>query len=98
MYQLLLSDETRLDILESFLWYESHREGLSLDFELCLEAGLDQIKRDPLIYEIKYKSIRIHFIDRFSHGIHFLIDGNTIRVFGVFHTSRNPSNWIERLK
>lgn len=50
MHQLLISDESRLDILDAFSWYESRRPGLSKDFELCLEAGLSQIKRDPLLF------------------------------------------------
>ncbi len=40
-FELLLSDETRLDIFEAFLWYEEQLEGLGFDFELCLEAGLN---------------------------------------------------------
>jgi len=97
MYDLLISDESRLDILDAFSWYESRREGLGRDFELCLEAGFNQIQRNPLLYQKRYKNLRIHFIDRFPYGIHFLIDEKTIKVFGVFHTSRNPQNWTSRL-
>ena len=50
MYQLLVSDESRLDILDAFSWYESRRHGLGRDFELCLEAGL-----------IRYKGIHFYF-------------------------------------
>lgn len=98
MYHILISDEARFDIFEAFLWYETQREGLGLDFELCLEAGLNSIKRTPEILEVRYREIRIHFIERFPYGIHYLTDGDTVRVFGVFHTSRNPSNWMERLQ
>ncbi len=55
MYQLLISDESRLDILDAFAWYESRRTGLGKDFELCLEAGLNQIQRDPLLFQKRYK-------------------------------------------
>jgi hypothetical protein len=46
----------------------------------------------------RYKNLRIHFIKRFPYGIHYLFDGNDIKVFGVFHTSRDPKNWSKRLK
>ena|SRR3569833_3230480 len=98
MYRLLISDESRLDILDAFYWYESRRDGLGKDFELCLEAGLDQIQRDPLLFQKRYKDIHIYFIDRFPYGIHYLIEDDTIKVFGIFHTSRNPVEWIIRLK
>jgi plasmid stabilization system protein ParE len=97
MYQLLLSDETRLDILEAFSWYERRRPGLGKDFELCLEVGLNQIQRDPSLFQKRYKGLRIHFIDRFPYGIHYLVEDNSVKVFGVFHTSRNPINWKMRM-
>ncbi len=97
MYQLLISDESRFDILDAFAWYESRRAGLGKDFELCLEAGFNQIQRDPLLFQKRYKNLHIHFIDRFPYGIHYLIEEDTIKVFGVFHTSRNPVKWKIRL-
>ena len=97
MHQLLISDESRLDILDAFSWYESRRPGLGKDFELCLEAGLNQIQKDPFLFQTRYKNLHVHFIDRFPYGVHYLIEGDTIKVFGIFHTSRNPINWIKRL-
>lgn len=98
MYQILFSDEAKFDITEAFLWYESQREGLGMDFELCLEAGIKLIQRTPKIFEYRYKSIRIHFIQRFPYGIHYLVDTDeSIKVFAVFHTSKNPSEWNKRL-
>jgi toxin ParE1/3/4 len=98
MHQLLISDESRLDIFDAFSWYESHRISLGKDFELCLEAGLDQIRKNPLIFQKRYKDIHIYFIERFPYGIHYLIEENSVKVFGVFHTSRNPRKWVTRLK
>ena len=98
MYRLLISDESRLDIFDAFLWYESCGEGLGVDFELCLEAGFEYIQHNPLLSQKRYKKLRIHFIKRFPYGIHYLFDGNDIKVFGVFHTSRDPKNWSKRLK
>lgn len=98
MYDLLISDESRLDILDAFSWYESRREGLGKDFELCLEAGFNQIQRNPLLFQKRYRNLHIYFIDRFPYGIHYLIEKNTIKVLGIFHTSRSPRKWIIRLK
>ena len=98
MYQLLISDESRLDILEASSWYEGRRLGLGKDFELCLEAGLNQIQRDPSLFQKRYKNLRIYFIDRFPYGIHYLVEENTVKVFGVFHTSRNPTAWKIRTR
>jgi toxin ParE1/3/4 len=84
--------------LDAYSWYESRRVGLGKDFGLCLEAGLNQIERDPLIFQKRYKNFRIYFIERFPYGIHYLIEGNLVKVFGVFHMSRNPTSWMERIQ
>jgi hypothetical protein len=62
-----------------------------------LEAGFALVQRNPLTIQVKYESIRIHFIDKFPYGIHYLVDDKIVRVFGVFHTSRSPKDWSERL-
>jgi plasmid stabilization system protein ParE len=98
MYHLIISDDSRLDAIEAALWYEDQRPGLGYDFELCLEVALNKLQHNPLYYEKRYQDVRIHFIDRFPFGIHYLIEENTVRIFGIFHTRKNPSDWIERLK
>lgn len=98
MHQLLISDESRLDILDAFSWYEKKRPGLGKDFEHCLEVGLIQLQKGPLLSQKRYKNLRIYFIERFPYGIHYLIEKDKIFVFGVFHTSRGPQNWAKRLK
>lgn len=96
-FELLLSDESRLDIFEAFIWYEEQREGLGRDFELCLEAGLNKIQQDPLSFQTRYEMIRVHFIDRFPYGIHYLVENTSIKVFGIFHMHKNPSDWTNRI-
>lgn len=97
-YSLLISDEANADILDAFLWYESARAGLGMDFELCLEAEFNRIIRNPRQYQTQYKKIRVAYINRFPYGIHFLVENKFIKVIAVFHTSRDPENWEDRLK
>ena len=87
-----------MDILDAFTWYESQLNGLGKDFENCLEAGFDLIQTNPLLFQKRYKDFHIHFIGRFPFGIHYLIEGDLIKIFGVFYTSRSPRNWTKRLK
>jgi toxin ParE1/3/4 len=97
-YSLLISDEANADISDAFLWYESARTGLGMDFELCLEAEFNRIVRNPRQYQAQYKKIRVAYIERFPYGIHFLVENKFIKVIAVFHTSRDPENWEDRLK
>jgi plasmid stabilization system protein ParE len=94
---LQFTKEALFDIEEIVLWYEEQREGLSYDFELCLEAGINEIIRTPTAYQKRYKQVKVLFISRFPYGIHYLVNPDSIIVIGVFHTSRSPKNWSKRI-
>ncbi len=70
MHKIRFTSETLFDIEAIVLWYEMQRIGLSHDFELCLEAGIEEITRNPEIFQKKYKTVKIRFISRFPYGIH----------------------------
>lgn len=83
---------------EIVLWYETKRSGLSIDFELCLDVGIDEILQNPYAYPIRYRNVKVHFIKRFPYGIHFYLPSeHTIRVIGIIHTSRSPAIWFKRI-
>lgn len=97
MHKIQFTKEALFDIETVVLWYEEQRTGLSYDFELCLEAGIEEILRNPEAFQKRYKQIKIRFISRFPYGIHYIFIENQITVIGVFHTSRSPKNWSKRL-
>ena len=97
MYKIHFVKEALFDIEDIVLWYEEQRIGLSYDFELCLEAGVDAILRNPDAFQKKYRNIKVRFISRFPYGIHYRFEKNEIIVIGLFHTSRSPKNWSRRL-
>ncbi|MFY0482318.1 type II toxin-antitoxin system RelE/ParE family toxin [Flavobacterium sp. PLA-1-15] len=97
MNNIQFTKDALLDIEDIVIWYEEQREGLSYDFELCLEAGIAEISRSPSAFQKRYKHVKIRFISRFPYGIHYLIKKNEIFIIGIFHTSRSPKNWSKRL-
>ncbi|KIQ23024.1 hypothetical protein RT99_05085 [Flavobacterium sp. MEB061] len=97
MHRIRFVKEALFDVEDVVIWYEKQRIGLSYDFELCLEAGLDEISRNPNAFQKKYKNVKIRFISRFPYGIHYRFEKDEIVVIGVFHTSRSPKNWSKRL-
>jgi plasmid stabilization system protein ParE len=97
MYTISFTKEALYDIEYIVLWYEEQRVGLSFDFELCLEAGLAEVVRDPENFQKRYKKVQIRFISRFPYGIHYVVKENTIVIIAVFHTSLSPKNWSKRL-
>jgi toxin ParE1/3/4 len=97
MYTISFTKEALYDIEYIVLWYEEQRVGLSFDFELCLEAGLAEVVRNPENFQKRYKKVQIRFISRFPYGIHYVVKENTIVIIAVFHTSLSPKNWSKRV-
>ena len=96
MYKIKFVKEALYDIEDIVLWYEEQRIGLSYDFELCLEAGIDTVLRNPTAFQKRYKNINVRFISRFPYGIHYMFEKDEITVIGIFHTARSPKNWSKR--
>ena len=97
MHKISFTKEALFDFEDILLWYEEQRIGLSYDFELCFEAGLSEVSRNPDNFQKRYKDIRIRFIFRFPYGIHYVVKENKIIIIAIFHTSRTPKNWTKRI-
>jgi toxin ParE1/3/4 len=98
MKPIQFTKEALFDIEEIIFWYEDQREGLSFDFELCIEVGINEIQRAPSAFQKRYKDVKIRFINRFPYGLHYITNNEIITIIGVFHTSRSPNNWTKRNK
>tara|TARA_B100000780_G_C21051209_1_gene422177 strand:- start:840 stop:1139 length:300 start_codon:yes stop_codon:yes gene_type:complete len=96
-YHLLISDEAKLDILDAHSWYQQHQLNLGHEFITNLDAAFTLLIQNPHSFQTKYKQIRICYLARFPFGIHYLIDNDEVKVVAVFHSSRDPKKWGDRL-
>lgn len=55
---------------------------------------MEYIKENPLGVQLRYKFVRIKFLEKFDFGIHFIIENQTIFVLSVFHTHQNSADWF----
>jgi len=97
MKTLILSDESILDIDDIIEWYSKFNIEIVDNFKEKLFLGLKTIENNPTIFQDKYCNVKIHFIEKFPYGIHYIIEEEFIKIIGIFHTSRNPINWFDRI-
>jgi plasmid stabilization system protein ParE len=93
---LILTPEAESDIAEARAWYEEKREGLGEEFVLCVEAGLDHIRRAPAGALEVYPGVRRVVVRRFPYGIFYRVDADQIAVLAVYHSKRDPRGWQAR--
>ena len=93
-YSLLVSEKAQMQISKASQWFFEQSPGLELKFIHDLDKAMKLIKKRPLHFQVRYKTVRIKFLDKFNFGIHYIIENNTVFVLYVFHTSQNSNDWF----
>ena len=89
-YTLLLKEEAIADIQKAYEYYQDYNDGLGERFLHTLDEYFERIKKDPQHYQIKRKPYREAYIKKFPYLIIYEIEIDTIIVYAIFNTSRNP--------
>ena len=94
---LIIEPEAQQEIAEAYDWYEQQRAGLGDDFLLCLDAGLQAVRERPRSFPKILGNARRILIHRFPYLVLFIEHRHFVTVHAVFHTSRDPKRWEDRL-
>lgn len=95
--RLIIAPEVEYDISEAYNWYENRRVGLGEEFLGCVDACLQTISRVPELYAVVHENYGRGLVRRFPYSIFYEYTNNTITIYCVFHNSRDPQKWRERL-
>jgi plasmid stabilization system protein ParE len=85
------------DLTEAYAWYEDRRPGLGEEFLSSLDACVEAIRRTPEMHVLLYKKYRRALVRRFPYAVFYEYGDRTVTVYSVFHTSRDPNKWRQRL-
>jgi plasmid stabilization system protein ParE len=95
--ELIVAPEAEQDVADAYGWYEGRRPGLGEEFLSCVDACIQAILRAPDMYPAVHESYRRALVRRFPYAIFYEHTGETVTIYSVFHTSRNPDKWRQRL-
>lgn len=95
-YRIQIDEEALSDIQEATEWYNEQLQGLGSRFLKQIKSQINSLKTDAEIYTNRYADVRCMLIKKFPFMVHYIIDGLTVKVFAVLHTSRNPKIWENR--
>lgn len=94
---LIVAPEAELDIAEAYGWYEGRRAGLGEEFLSSIDACMESIRRQPEMYAVVHEGYRRSLVRRFPYAVFYEHVESTVTVYAVFHTSRDPEKWRQRL-
>ncbi|MBS1920603.1 MAG: type II toxin-antitoxin system RelE/ParE family toxin [Bacteroidetes bacterium] len=97
-FSIELSEEAREDVTLAVKWYDQQKENLGDFFITHLNSTLEKIRNNPASHKKIYRQVRQAAMQKFPYVILYKVKGNSITVYAVFHTKRNPKTKIRRLK
>ncbi len=89
IYKIILSDEAKINLKESSLYYKKISTKLDDRFKKDFVETLEKIKENPFHFQIRYREVRIAFCINFPFGIHYSLYDNEIVIHFVLHTKRD---------
>jgi plasmid stabilization system protein ParE len=95
--ELVIAPEAESDIADACVWYEGRRAGLSEEFLSSVDACIESIRRRPEMYPIVHEGYRRSLVRRFPYAVFYEHSEATVTIYAVFHTSRDPAKWRQRL-
>lgn len=98
-YSIKLSEEVFNDVDETLYWYKLHNEELAKEFYKNLIQAFYNILHNPKSYQKVHRDSRRCLVKKFPYSIIFNIDEVNLQIIiiTVFHNSRNPKSWKERI-
>ncbi|MPZ12853.1 MAG: type II toxin-antitoxin system RelE/ParE family toxin [Chloroflexi bacterium] len=94
---LIVAPEVEQDLVEAYAWYEDRRIGLGEEFLSCIDACIEAIRRTPKLHTPIHENYRRGLVRRFPYLVFYEYVEGTVIVYGVFHASRDPDKWRQRL-
>jgi plasmid stabilization system protein ParE len=88
--RIFYAPEIADDLAAARDWYESRSSGLGEDFLLMAYAAFSELSEFPEQYAEIYRHYRRALLRRFPYSVYYLIAQDTVTVYGVFHSSRDP--------
>jgi plasmid stabilization system protein ParE len=95
--ELIFAPEVEHDLAEAYAWYEGQRAGLGEEFLSCVDACLQAIRRGPETHAVIHENYRRGLVRRFPYAVFYEYVNDTVTVYCISHSSRDPRKWRQRL-
>ncbi len=94
---VVVQPEAENDLSEAFDWYESRKSGLGATVVAAVESVFRKIGLNPFRYAIARSDVRKAVVGKFPYCVFYRPHDDRVEVIAVFHTSRDPSVWEDRI-
>lgn len=94
---VVVAPEAGEDIDLAYQWYENQRPGLGRQFLDRFRACVKTISHAPELHEMVASNYRRALMRKFPYAVFYSFADDTVTIYGVIHTARDPAIWKLRL-
>lgn len=87
-YALFFDEDSLEDFREAFSYYQKVSPDLAEDFFQSFRNKINEIQKNPLHFQVRYRSIRIAQMKKFSFSVHFVTEEENIFVLKILHQKK----------
>ncbi len=96
-FSINLLDEAEVDFDKSYEFYFQDSPKVADTFFKQINFGFENIKQNPKSFPVAHKDVRKYVVKKFPFVIYYRIVDKIIQIIAIFHSSRNPEIWNERI-
>lgn len=96
-FSVEISDDAEIDFDKSYKYYSADSLEIADTFFKQINFSLENIQQTPYSFSKIHKNIRKYIVKKFPFVIYFQVIDTLIKVIAIFHTSRNPEIWNDRI-
>ena len=96
-FSIELSDEAEVDFDKSYEFYFEDSPKVADSYFKQMNISFENINHNPKSFSIVHKHVRKYVVKKFPFVVYYRIVDTIIQVIAIFHTSRNPEIWNERI-
>ncbi|MEZ4759466.1 MAG: type II toxin-antitoxin system RelE/ParE family toxin [Flavobacteriales bacterium] len=89
-YTVVVLAAAQVEAAEAYQWYEVRRAGLGERFAQALETCLKGLALEPM-HQLRKDRFRYVLVEKFPYRVVYVVEGDTVYVYQIRHTSRRPS-------
>lgn len=89
-YNVVLEEDAKIDIADSFDWYNNVSVIVADNFITEIKKALDYLEENPLQFKVVYKSFIQIPLKKYPFVLLYKTEENLVKIYRVFATRKNP--------
>ena len=95
-YNVIVHPSAKKEIIAIKKWCRAKKQGLEIDFVNELKSNINLLKQNPLLFQVKYNSLRAIALKRFPYLVYYSFNNNTVYIQAVIASKQDQQTILTK--